>query len=106
MVGSLAAGPRVRYTRTGEKDVFDSEKESRCASAMRGSYSKSLCDFPFRCFGGRCFRPRVRVAAYGSGESTLRLARGSGEEQSADRSRAARLASGQTSSKPNLDAAP
>ena len=76
----LADGSRLSYARSGEKDAFNSEKESRCAIVLRSSYSKPLCVFAFHCFGGKCFRARVRTTARGTGHFAFRFTRGSGEE--------------------------
>jgi len=61
--------------RLGDKDVFNSENEFRCATVLRSSYSKSLCDFAFRCFDGKCSRAGVQIVARGNGHSAFRFTR-------------------------------
>src|SRR6266852_1307900 len=51
------------------------------------------------------FLPGVNIVARGNGHSAFRVARGSGEEQSANRSGTARLAGGETGADTSLDAA-
>src|ERR1700737_201524 len=72
--------PMVRgfATHSGEKDVIDSEKKARCAIVVRNSYSKSLYDFSFRCFGGKYSCAGVPFIAHRSGDSAFRFTRGSG----------------------------